>query len=501
MRFILLVVAFGCLTIPVCAQKKQSDKNPAAFDSYIKTALGIWKTPGMSVVVVKDGRVVFQHAYGVRNMHHPEPYTTQTLSTCASTTKAMTAVCMGILVDQGKLNWTDKVIKYLPEFRIGDPLVTAELTVQDLFTHNAGLGNADNLWVWGYDRSEILRRMQFIPPAYSLRGGFIYQNIMYIAAGELIKAVSGQTWDQFITTHIFTALGMTNTFADHSAIPAGADQTTAHYPDKDSIKTIPYLYTDNIGAAGGVWSCSEDMGKWLLCLLDSTKFNGGRLLKPATYAAMLTPHSIAPLSMYPALDIEKPHWFTYGLGWFQRDYRGEMLQFHTGSLAGLTAIAALIPEKKFGVYVFGNLDHAELRHAMMYRAIDNWVFGDTPRDWSQELYTHYKQLSDEEDKKEDEELAKRISGTQPGFALDAATGKYTSALYGDITISQQNGSLQVAAPHDIKLVLSHWHNNVFRGDYNNWWYGHPWVQFLTDMQSKPKSVTIGGIQYNKQETQ
>lgn len=498
MRTILFSIALFSCSFLSFAQKNLPDKKVAAFDSYIKTALGLWKTPGMSVVVVKDGRVVFQNAYGVRNMHHPEPYTTRTLSTCASTSKAMTAVCMGILVDQGKLKWSDKVVQYLPGFRLGDPVVTAEVTVQDLFTHNAGLGNADNLWVFGYSRPEILRRMQYMQPAYSLRGGFEYQNLMYVAAGELIKAVSGESWDEFITTHIFQPLGMTNTYADHSAIKPDADQTTSHYPDKDTIKTIPYIYSDNIGAAGGVWSCADDMAKWLQCLLDSTKYNGKRLLEPATYAAMLTPHSIAPLSMYPALDIEKPHWFTYGLGWFQRDYRGQMLNFHTGSLAGLTAIAGIMPEKGFGIYVFGNLDHAELRHALLYRAIDNWVFGDAPRDWSQVLYAHYKELSDEDDKKQKETLAKRIMGTQPPFALDAATGKYTSDLYGEITITLQNGVLQVQSLNNIQLTLNHWHNNVFRGDYNNWWFGHPWVQFLSDLQGKPKTVVIGGIEYNRQ---
>ena len=384
-----------------------------------------WQTPGISVAVVKDGNIVFKKAYGLRELGKPAPYTSATLSACASTTKAMTAVCMGMLVDAGKVKWTDKVSAILPGFTIASPYVSAEITVKDLFTHNTGLGNADFLWVSNYSREEILRRMQFMEPAYSLRGGFVYQNLMYVAAGEVIHQLSGKTWDAFITDSIFNRVGMRSTFADHASIAANADITTAHYPDKDTIKPIAYLYTNNIGAAGGVWSCADDMAKWLQCLLDSTKINGGRLLKPETFAAMFTPQVVAPLDMYPTMEIIQPHWFTYGLGWFQHDYRGKMLQFHTGSLAGLTAIAGLLPDAGTGVYVFGNLDHAELRHALMYKAIDIWAFNDNRRDWSNTLYQLYKTQEDSAKKEDAARLAKRVLNTRPSLPLQAYTGKFS----------------------------------------------------------------------------
>ena len=169
------------------AQKINADaKTAAAFDDYIKQSLPLWQTPGISVVVVKDGKIVFKKGYGLRELGKPEPFTTTTLSTCASTTKAMTAVCMGMLVDEGKVKWGDKVMDLLPSFKLASPYSSSEITVLDLFTHNAGLGNADNLWVFGYSREEILQRMQSMQPAYSLRSSYIYQNLMYIVAGELI---------------------------------------------------------------------------------------------------------------------------------------------------------------------------------------------------------------------------------------------------------------------------------------------------------------------------
>jgi len=195
MRVLLFFIALTGLSLFTSAQKKQDkvssrSQASALFDTYIQSALQTWKTPGLSVAVVKDGNIVFKKAYGVKELGNPDIYTTSTLSTCASTTKAMTAVCMAMLVDEGKIKWTDIVTDVLPEFKLSDPYITSQVTVKDLFTHNAGLGNADLLWVFGYPRSEILHRMQAIPLAYSLRASFIYQNLMYMTAGEVIKKIS-----------------------------------------------------------------------------------------------------------------------------------------------------------------------------------------------------------------------------------------------------------------------------------------------------------------------
>ncbi|MCU0393845.1 MAG: beta-lactamase family protein, partial [Thermoflexibacter sp.] len=214
------------------------------FDKYIQEGLAMWQTPGLSVVVVKNGEIVLKKGYGVQNIADNVPYTTSTLSTCASTTKAMTAVCMSMLIDEGKIKWTDKVSDILTEFKLSNPYVTEEITVKDLFTHNTGLGNADLLWVFGYSREEILKRMSYVPMAYSLRSSFVYQNLMYITAGEVIRKVSGKSWEDFVMERLFTPLGMTNTYASYSKIPATAAKTSSHHKDKndnDKIKPFPYL--------------------------------------------------------------------------------------------------------------------------------------------------------------------------------------------------------------------------------------------------------------------
>ena len=506
------IMAYGLLILlPLIlpAQKKSvikspdKSKLPVLFDTYIQNALQIWKTPGLSVVVVKNSSIVFNKAYGVQDLENKIPYTTSTLSTCASTTKAMTAVCMGMLVDEGKVKWNDIVSDILPEFKLSDPYTTAEITILDLFTHNTGLGNADLLWVFGYPRSEILHRMQFLPPAYSLRSSYTYQNLMYLVAGEVIKKVSSKTWDEFITERLFIPLGMSNTYASYTKIPPDRSKTTPHFKDsdnRDTIRTIPYLVADNVGAAGGVWSCNDDISKWLRFLLDSAKVNGVQLLKTGTFTELFKPHAIIPEGMfYPTTKLTKPHWTTYGLGWFQHDYRGKMVQFHTGSLAGLVAICGMIPDDHMAVYVFGNLDHSEIRHALMYKAFDLWTLDDNTNDWSSDFYKLYTDISDTAQKKEKEELSKQVKGTNPSLPLAEYSGEYTNKIYGKAEVTFTNSSLTLKfTDGKFSLLLKHWNYDTFRGWYNNWWLGKSFIQFSIDKLGKVSGLSVDGVNYTKE---
>ncbi|MBS1576906.1 MAG: serine hydrolase [Bacteroidetes bacterium] len=498
MKVIILLIALISSPSFLFAQKKAAaTQNATLFDNYIQSALQTWKTPGISIAVVKDGNVVFKKGYGVKELGRPDPFTTSTLSTCASTTKAMTAVCIGMLVDDGKLKWTDIVNDILPEFKLSDPYVTSQVTVKDLLTHNAGLGNGDLLWVFGYTRSEILHRMQTIPMAYSLRSSFIYQNLMYMAAGEVIKKVSGKTWDDFITERIFIPLGMSHTYADYSKAPE-KDKTGLHFKDNDTIKVIQYRHDDNIGAAGGVWSCSDDMVKWMQFLQDSARKDGKRLLKAETFAELFKPQSFVTESeFYPTQRITKPHWKTYGLGWFQQDYRGQMVQFHTGSLDGLVAIHGMIPEQQCSIYIFGNLDHTEIRHALMFKAFDLWCFNDNSKDWSNDFYKLYRGLTDTAKAREKAEDNKRNVNTKPSVELKAYCGNYSNTTYGNAEVVLENDLLRIKLPNSFNLTLSHWNYDTFKGVYNDWWVGKSIVQFSLDNNGVVSGFSIDGIPYQK----
>ena len=493
--------ALFCL--PANAQKKTVTAKPntsATFDNYIQQALKLWKTPGLSVAVVKDGNVVFKKAYGVTELGKPEAFTTSTLSICASTTKAMTAVCMGILVDEGKVKWTDKVSDIYPAFKLYDNYANAEVTVKDLFTHNTGLGNADWLWVIGTPLETVIEKMRLIKPAYSIRSSFIYQNLMYVVAGEVIHKISGQTYDEFIQQHLFAPLGMLHTFPNYTLSKAEPSHITPHFMYEDSVvKPISFIEPHGIDAAGGVWSCADDINKWMLFLLDSTKINGKALLSANTYAALFTPTSFSTNDFYPTAKLTKPHWTTYGLGWFQEDYRGKMVNFHTGSLDGAVAICGLINDEHFGIYIFANMDHTEIRHALMYKAMDLWVFDDNRNDWSTDFYKMYKALAGTSKKEEDDFEAKRVLNTKPSLAIKEYTGKYSNEIYGDAEIILNGDSLKLQFPNNINLPLSHWHYNTFYGKFEYEWYGKGWVTFKLNDEAKIESLDFNGIEYSKKD--
>lgn len=472
-----------------------------AFDKYAEAARVTWNVPGMSIVVVHDGKVLLSKGYGVRELGKDARVGSDTLFGAMSTTKAMTAVAMGMLVDEGKVAWDDKVTKYLPHFRVDDRYITGDVRVRDLLTHNTGIGNTDFLWALTPElsSSDIVGRMQYAKTEYPLRGGFVYQNVMYLVAGQVIEQASGMRWEDFMMTRVFAPLGMKNTFANLTLSQKYADRSTAHFKIKGKIHPIPELGVDSAGPAGSVWSTSDDIGKWVNFMLGNTTVGGKELLKPATYKEMLRPQVVMPPgTFYPTEKLTKPHWTTYGLGWFQHDYRGEMVNFHTGSLDGRTAIVGLIPDKKFGIYIFGNLDHAEVRHALMYRAFDVFAFGDNSRDWSTEAKALYDGLAADGKKQIDTLKAKRNPNTKSSLPLAAYVGKYADPFFGEMEIVLAGEKLKLNVSRDLSATLDHWHFDTFMGTWNkSWWSEEPVVFRLNALTGEVESLEVGGSTLKK----
>ncbi len=501
--FILLALCMGGLYPPsVLAQPKKAVSDPAArYDAYVQQAVKDWRVPGLTVTVIKDGKVLFKKGYGIRESGKPDAVDTQTLFAMASTTKAMTAACLGMLVDEGKLNWDDPVMNYLPDFQLYDPAVTRELRVRDLLIHNTGVGNADFLWAsMQISSDEILHRMRLVKPSYSFRSSFIYQNIMYLAAGKVIEKVSGTPWDKFIRSHIFEPLGMRRTQALFREV-TDANRAKPHVDINDTVRLVNSRteegLVDAVGPAGSVWSCPDDLTAWMQCMLDSGRFNGKRLLKPATWAELFKPQTIVTdAQFYPTQQLTHPSWKTYGLGWFQHDYRGHRVNFHTGSLTGMVAIHGQLPDQKLAIYVQGNLDHAELRHALMYRAFDEFALG-VSHDWSAEfrqLYGGFKKQAKLAERKAD---STRMLNTRPALPLTAYVGSYTDPLYGKADVTLQEGKLHVSLNNAMTGRLDHWHYDTFRWMYDQFWNGSDPVSFMLNEQGKVGKLIWGGAELTK----
>ena len=460
-------------------------------DHYIENALTVWNPPGLAVTVVKDGEIIFKKGYGVTNIETQRPVNVNTLFGCMSTTKAFTATGLAMLVDDGKLKWDDHVIDYLTDFQLSDPYITRELTIRDLLTHRSGIGNTDYLWSWmTISGDSALYKMRDVKPTYSLRSSFIYQNLMYLAAGKVIEKVSGQSWESFLKERIYNPLGMHETFATYKMVKDKENKADAHISLEEKTIKIDQLIADEIGPAGSMWSSINDMGKWIQFLLNNGILEGDTLISTKNFKELFKPQQIIPANeFYPTQKLTKPHWTTYGLGWFQHDYKGKMVQFHTGSLPGMVAIAGLIPEENIGVYVMGNLDHVELRHAIMYTVFDLFIDGEISRDWSTEFKALYSQNTAPEE-------PKKIANTKPSLPIGEMLGTYKHSQYGTVKITQNKKGIQFNLNNTVIGTLSHWHFDTYQIAFELKMYGKAMVNFRLNAKAEVSYLEVFGERFD-----
>ena len=423
----------------------------AAFDQYVAHAAKVWHVPGMAVAIVKGDSLVFAKGYGVLEQGKPAMVNEHTRFAIASTTKAMTVAALAMLVDEGKLHWDDRVIDHFPDFQLYDPWVTREVTIRDLLTHRTGLPNLDLLWVIPQNQlslSDMIHRFRYVKPESSFRSKWEYENVMYAVLGGIVAQASGMSWAQFIRTRIFAPLGMTESIALVSELPGQTNIATPYAEVSDTVRVVPVLNTDSIASAGSVWSSGSDMSKWMRFMLDSGRVGNKRLIQPATFREIITPQIQAPMAEYPALELAQPHFFSYGFGWFVQDYHGEIVWMHTGSLNGMCAIIGLVPSKNLGVYVLENLDHAELRHALMYKVFDMYGTGSTVagapgRDWSTDLKELFDKLQAEARIRNENrvKVLDSAAASYPALPLERYVGTYTDSTYGSVQVTLASGSL------------------------------------------------------------
>jgi CubicO group peptidase (beta-lactamase class C family) len=489
MRQLTLILVTAFLTLSpsprLRADQAASPTDPlAGFDAYVAQAVKDWKTTGLAVAVVKDGQIVFAKGYGVRRLGSPEPVDDRTLFAVGSTTKAMTAAAIGMLVDEGKVAWDDPVTKHLPWFALKDPYMTREIRVRDLLTHRAGVPNTDFLWYeQPHSAREIIGRLREVDLETSPRTHFTYQNVMYAVAGEVVAAASGLPWADFVRTRIFAPLGMRDTIPTAATLAQQPNVAQPHYEIDGTVQVIRNASVDGVAPAGSVWSSVRDMAQWLNMLLAKGAVGGPtgtRLLSEKVVAELFAPQTmVGPDAFYPTARLTTPHWTTYGLGWFQADYGGEKVDFHTGSIDGMVAIAGLIRDENLGVFVLGNLDHTELRHALMYRVFDAYL-GRPARDWSTDVRALYAGLATEAEARRAKAEAGRVNGTTPSLPLDRYAGTYTHPLYGALTVSVRDGRLHAQFGTGFVGPLEHWHYDTFKATWEARWRGTSLATFSLD---------------------
>jgi CubicO group peptidase (beta-lactamase class C family) len=452
-----------CVVVSVSASYAQ----PKDLDAYIENVRNTFDVPGLAVSIVKDGKLVMAKGYGVRRLGAPERVDAHTLFGIASNTKVFTSTALALLVEEGRLAWDAPVIQYLPWFQLADPYVTRELTIRDLLVHRSGLGlgAGDLLW-WPpstYNRHEIARRLKFIPLATTFRSTYAYDNVLYLVAGEVIEAITGQSWEQFISSRILTNVGMTESTVHYPTGP-GVNLASPHAKVGSHVQAITPFTSDNTNPAGGINSNVTDMAKWAIVQMDSGRTGtGSRLFSSATTRQLWSIVTPIPVRDPPAeLAPLRANFSGYALGLGIRDYRGKKVVSHTGGLPGYLSKVVMIPELKLGVVVLTNQESGAAFESISYHILDYYL-GAAPWDW---IGAYQKIIARNEAdataaEKKDHNARNAASG--PSLALEKYAGSYNDPWYGDIVIAYSNNQLQIRFSHTPGLEgdLEHWQHDTF----------------------------------------
>ena len=485
LRSAVLILSFFVALSDACAQADLKK-----LDAYYAKALADWDVPGMSIAIVKDGKVVFSKGYGVKEKGKNERPDASTLFAIASNTKSFTSAAIAQLVDEGKLSWDDRVRKYLPDFALYDPWISDKVTIRDLLCHRVGLGtfSGDILWYRStLTAEEILERVRHLPKSYDFRAGYGYSNVMFLAAGEVVEKVSGQSWHEYIKAHFFRPLGMNRSISTIRDLDNTGNYASPHKLVDDVHVPLPWEEWATVAAMGGIISSVEDMSQWMIFNLNHGIWKGDTLLSRQSRNVLWTPHNIHQVDHTDSDNTS--HMRGYALGWTVSDYRGRYRVGHTGGYSGMLSAMALVPDENLGIVVLTNGLKGIFNPLVNY-TID--AFLKVPeRDWSGEALKRAKTYRDT---RIDERKKSRISGTRPTLTNDKYAGVYITPAYGDITVSEHNGKLQLHFEHtpDLSADLEHWHQDVWEIKWHKpellAWFSFGTLQFELDNNAQVKGI-------------
>ncbi|MEK6408637.1 MAG: serine hydrolase [Acidobacteriota bacterium] len=487
------LIALSLLVVAACQAAYSQEAPSKDFDEYVNKALKDWDVPGLAIAVVKNDQVVFAKGYGVRKLGDPAAVDAKTLFAIGSSSKAFTSASIAMLMDEGKLKWDDPATKYLPGFQLFDPYVSREITVRDLLCHRSGLERGDFLWYGtSYSRDEILRRVRYLKPTWSLRSTFGYQNIMYLAAGQIVAGVSGKSWDDFIRERIFKPLGMTSSSTSINDLKNSGDVATPHAKIDGKVEIIPWRKIDNIAPAGSINSNVVDMAQWVRLQLGEGSYKGQRLISSGGAKEMHTAQTVIRMEPPWTLFYSDAHFLNYGLGWFLHDHRGRKVVEHGGNIDGMSAMVAMIPEEKLGLVILTNMNGTPLPGAIASRVYDLYL-GVQPRDYSADLLKIYGAFLEQGRQAQKKNEESRVKGTSPTLSLDKYTGPYKDEMYGDAKVTFENGKLVLTTP-GFEGDLEHWNYDTFRVTWRARSLGKALVSFTLNARGKVDEMKLPDLQ-------
>jgi len=429
------------------------------FEDVVNQAVSDFNVPGAAMAVVAGDKVVYAEGFGFRDLEARKPMTPNTLFAIGSTTKAMTATVLGMLVDDGKLDWDKPLRNYLPTFRLSDPMLSERITPRDLVTHRSGLPRHDLLWYNNNEstRAELVQRLAHLELSADLRERYQYNNLMFMTAGYLAGQLSGKTWEEVMRKRLFEPLSMMRT--NFSVAQSQKDDDFA-YPyrenDEHKIERIPFRPIDLIGPAGSVNSCVNDMSRWLLFNLSSGRLGDKQLINPATLTDVQSPH----MTMGQTPERPEISQATYGMGWVIDTYRGHRRIAHGGGIDGFITSVMLFPDDDLGLVSFNN-GQSGISHLINQHAADR-ILGLEAIDWLGEAKEKRQKRIEVEQEEKKRKQATKVPNTQPSHPLSAYAGNYYHAGYGTLKITLADDTLKLTY-NGIVSLLEHWHYDVWNG--------------------------------------
>lgn len=447
-KSLILFISLFILSASVRAQQGL----PQGLDQYIERVLKTFEVPGLSVSIVKDGKVLLAKGYGVKKLGTDNKVDENTLFSIASNSKAFTGTALALLIEEGKLKWDDRVNQHLPWFKMADNYITTNLTVRDLLVHQSGLlAYSGDLMLFPpstFSRREILDKVQKLPMAYDFRSTYAYDNILYLACAEIIKSVSGQEWEEFVKTRIFDKVGMPGSVSRYSEFGSKPNISSAHNRVNGNVNLVDDYLQQNIGdasnPAGGILSNASDISNWMITQLDSGMTPSGyQLFKPATTRQLW--NIIRPIPIARVSDRLKPaqmDFWGYASGFRAYNYQKHKVIGHGGKLAGFVSQLAMVPDLKLGVTVFTNQESTGAYWAIIYHILDYYA--------KNEKYDWINAFKDEQDaafqrlkESQQKNLVQADAAGIYKLPIAKLAGSYRDAVYGDVILTPSGDGMSM----------------------------------------------------------
>lgn len=433
-------------------------------DAYFNKAIKDWNVPGMGVAIILNDSVIFAKGYGVTDVTTGEKANENTLFCVASNSKSFTAASIGTLVDDKKLKWDSKVTEFLPWFETYSPYVTEQFTVRDLLCHRSGLETFSGDLIWyasNHNREEVVKRSKYLSPVYGFRAHYGYSNIHYSAAGLVVQAVTGKTWEQYVKENFLNPLGMNRTLTSVSQINSTTNVAQPHNDVDGKLVKIPFVNWDNIAPAGALISSVSDMSKWLRLQMNQGIWGKDTLLSKSVINEMWSMQTPEAVRTENYKNMQLKHFDGYGLGWGVMDYKGYKVVSHSGGYDGMISQTAFLPELKYGFVVLTN-SNSYLPAAIFNQLLDEYIYTEE-KDWSAKYLDFFNKRKQADKDAKAKEESERNKNTKPTLALQDYVGTYGGTMYGDAEVYLDKGKLKVKfIPTPLfEGELTHWQYDVF----------------------------------------